>query len=78
MFRAELEMFAESCRTGKPNELSARSGNVAIAIVYAALQSVERRGQAVRIEDVITDPIASSQKETSMLPKMARTRSPPT
>ena len=55
MFRAELEMFAESCRTGKPNELSARSGNVAIAIVYAALQSVEKRGQAVRIEDVITE-----------------------
>ena len=22
MFRAELDMFAESCRTGKPNELS--------------------------------------------------------
>src|SRR5690349_14612792 len=27
MFRAELEMFAESCRSGKTNELSARNGN---------------------------------------------------
>src|ERR1700722_17522468 len=28
MFRAELDLFAESCRTGKPNELSAHNGNV--------------------------------------------------
>ncbi len=55
MFRAELEMFAESCRTGKPNELSARSGNVAIAIVYAALRSIEQQGRAVRIDDVIAE-----------------------
>ena len=55
MFRAELDMFAESCRTGKPNELSARSGNVAIATVYAALQSIEKRGQAVRLDDVIAE-----------------------
>ncbi len=33
MFRAELEMFAESCRTGKSNELSAHNGNVAVAMV---------------------------------------------
>jgi predicted dehydrogenase len=55
MFRAELEMFAESCRTGKPNELSARSGNVAIAVVYAALRSIEQHGRAVKISDVIGD-----------------------
>jgi predicted dehydrogenase len=53
MFRAELDMFAESCRTGKPNELNARNGNIAIAIVYAALRSIEKRGQAVAIADVI-------------------------
>ena len=35
MFRAELDMFAESCRTGKANELNARNGNVALAVVYA-------------------------------------------
>jgi predicted dehydrogenase len=53
MFRAELDMFAESCRTGKPNELNARNGNIAIAVVYAALRSIEQRGQAVAISDVI-------------------------
>jgi predicted dehydrogenase len=55
MFRAELEMFAESCRSGKSNELNARNGNVAIAVVYAALRSIEQRGQAVRIADMISD-----------------------
>ncbi len=55
MFRAELEMFAESCRTGTPNELSARNGNVAVAVVYAALRSIEKQGQAVRIAEVITE-----------------------
>ena len=35
MFRAELDMFADSCRSGKANELSARNGNVALAVVYA-------------------------------------------
>jgi predicted dehydrogenase len=55
MFRAELEMFAESCRTGQANELNARNGNVAVAIVYAALRSIEKSGQAVNIADVIED-----------------------
>ena len=55
MFRAELDMFAESCRTGKANELSARNGNVAVAVVYAALRSIEQRGAAVRIADVIAE-----------------------
>ena len=53
MFRAELDMFADSCRTGKANELNARNGNIAIAIVYAALRSIEQRSQAVAIADVI-------------------------
>jgi predicted dehydrogenase len=53
MFRAELEMFAESCRTGRSNELSAHNGNVAVAIVNAALRSIEKRGQAVRIAEVL-------------------------
>jgi predicted dehydrogenase len=53
MFRAELDMFAESCRTGKSNELNARNGNIAIAVVYAALRSIEKYGQAVALADVI-------------------------
>ena len=53
MFRAELEMFAESCRSGKSNELSAYNGNVAVAIVYAALKSMEENGQRIRIAEVM-------------------------
>jgi predicted dehydrogenase len=53
MFRAELEMFAESCRTGKAGELSAYNGNIAVAILYAALRSVEKNWQAVRVAEVI-------------------------
>ena len=55
MFRAELDMFGESCRTGKPNELNARNGNVALAVVYAALRSIDRQSQAVRIADIIAE-----------------------
>src|SRR3977135_2791798 len=51
MFRAELEMFAESGASGKPNELTAHNGNVAVAVVYAALKSIHRKGQCVRIAD---------------------------
>src|SRR5437764_9104218 len=43
MFCAELEMFAESCTTGKVRELSAHNGNVAVAVVYAALRSLENK-----------------------------------
>ena len=55
MFREELEMFAESCRTGKPGELNAHNGNIAVAVVYAALRSIQWKGQAIRIADVISD-----------------------
>jgi predicted dehydrogenase len=55
MFRAELEMFAESCRTGRPNELTAENGNFAVAIVYAALRSIEKKGQSTRIADVLAE-----------------------
>jgi len=55
MFRAELEMFAESCITGRQNLLNARNGNIAVAIVYAALRSIDRHGQSVRIAEVIDD-----------------------
>jgi predicted dehydrogenase len=54
MFRTELEMFAESCRTGKPGELTAENGCTAVAVVYAALRSIERNGQLVRVADMIS------------------------
>jgi len=55
MFRAELELFAESCVSGRPNELTAHNGNVAVAVVYAALKSIDRKGQCVRIADVMEE-----------------------
>lgn len=55
MFRAELEMFAESCARGTPNELTAHNGNVAVAVVYAALKSIDRKGQAVRLSEVLEE-----------------------
>ncbi len=53
MFRTELELFAESCRTGKPNELTAENGNAAVAMVNAALRSIERKGQIVSIAEAM-------------------------
>jgi hypothetical protein len=55
MFRAELDMFAESCRTGKANELTAHNGNVAVAVVYAALRSIDRQGELVAIAEAIAE-----------------------
>jgi hypothetical protein len=48
-------MFAESCRSGKPNELTAHNGNVAVAVVNAALRSIDRRGQLVAIADMFAE-----------------------
>jgi predicted dehydrogenase len=53
MFRAELELFAQSCRSGRENELSADSGNAAVAIQYAALRSIEENGRSVRVAEII-------------------------
>jgi hypothetical protein len=55
MFRDELEMFADTIATGTPGELTADNGNVALAVVYAALRSIERHGQAVKIADMINE-----------------------
>ena len=52
MFRTELELFAESCRSGQGNELSAENGNVAVSCVYAALRSIERNGEVVTLDEV--------------------------
>lgn len=55
MFRAELEMFAESCRSGRRNELNADSANLAVAVVNAALRSIDEQGRAARVADVIAE-----------------------
>lgn len=53
MFQDELEMFADVCATGKAAELTAHSGNVALAVVNSALRSVEQGGGLVRLDDVM-------------------------
>ncbi len=60
MFRAELEAFAGSCVSGKPNELTAHNGNVAVAMTNAALKSIDRKGQCVTIEEVMNDARAKN------------------
>ncbi|MEI6667208.1 MAG: Gfo/Idh/MocA family oxidoreductase [Acidobacteriota bacterium] len=55
MFQAELEMFATACRTGIAGDLNAPNGNVALAVVYAGLRSIDQRGAAVKLADVMAD-----------------------
>jgi len=59
MFQDELEMFATMCATGKAVELSAASGNVALAVVYAALRSVDQNGAGVAIKDILDESRAN-------------------
>ena len=53
MFRAELEMCADSCISGKSPELSADNAITSLAVVNAALKSIERKGQAVTLAEVM-------------------------
>ena len=53
MFTDELDMFAQMCRTNEAVELEAANGVVALAIVNAALVSVERSVQAVKLAEII-------------------------
>lgn len=53
MFLAELDMFADSVRSGEENLLGAANGNAAVACVYAALASIERSGAAVKLSEVM-------------------------
>jgi len=59
MFQDELEMFAEVCATGMPGELSAYNGNVALAVVYAALRSIDNHGVCVKLDDIFADARAN-------------------
>ena len=59
MFLDELEMFAEVCAAGSGCELSAANGNVAVAVVYAALRSIDNNGAAVKLQDIFNDARAN-------------------
>ncbi len=64
MFRAELEMFADTVATGRPGELTADNGNVALAVVYAALRSIDQKGQYVRLADILSETRAKLGKKS--------------
>jgi predicted dehydrogenase len=55
MFRQELDMFADTIRTGRPSELTAENANASLAVVYAALRSMESGGRYVRIADIVNE-----------------------
>lgn len=55
MFVDELEMFAEACTTGRLGELTAHDGVIALAVVNAALRSIERKGQAVELNEILEE-----------------------
>ncbi len=55
MFVDELEIFAAACATGSLAELTANDGVVALAVVNAALRSIERKGQAVPLNEILQE-----------------------
>lgn len=55
MFVDELEIFADACATGKLPELTAHDGVVALAVVNAALRSIDRKGQAVELNEILEE-----------------------
>ena len=60
MFCDELDIFADVCRTGEVGELSAHDGIVAMAVVNAALRSLEQNGALVKVSDVIDEARAKT------------------
>jgi predicted dehydrogenase len=63
MFRQELDMFAETVRTGKASELTTENANESLAVVYAALRSLELGGRYVKITEIIDDARAEVRLE---------------
>lgn len=55
MFRDELDIFAEACVSGSLPELTARDGNIALAVVNAALRSVENNGESVKLKEILAE-----------------------
>ena len=55
MFQDELEIFADACRSGLATKLTAHDGNVAVAMVYAALKSIENNAEMVSVDEVLSE-----------------------
>jgi predicted dehydrogenase len=58
MFQDELEIFADACRSGSATKLTAHDGNVAVAMVYAALKSVGNNAVMVSVDEVMSEASA--------------------
>ena len=58
MFQDELEIFADACRSGSATKLTAHNGNVAVAMVYAALKSVGNNAVMVSVDEVMSEASA--------------------
>lgn len=63
MFKDELEMFAAVCTSGETCELGAKTGNVALAVVYAALRSIENNGVCVALSEIFAEARANITSE---------------
>lgn len=63
MFKDELEMFAAVCTSGETCELGAKTGNVALAVVYAALRSIENNGVCVALSEIFAEARANIASE---------------
>ena len=53
MFLDELDIFATACRTKKLDELTAYQGNVAVAMVMAALKSIDENGILISVDETL-------------------------
>jgi predicted dehydrogenase len=60
MFVDELESFADAIVTGVPSELSGHNGVVAVAVVNAALRSIDDQGRLIKLADVIGEAQAAA------------------
>jgi predicted dehydrogenase len=66
-FAAQLEIFAEACRTGRSGEFSVAKANAAAAVVEAALRSLDRRGQSVRVADTFRSTQSRMRQPTPVV-----------
>jgi hypothetical protein len=53
MYCDELDLLTDACVSGNLPELTAHDGNVALAVVNAALKSIQKNGAGVKISDVM-------------------------
>ena len=63
MFRQELDLFADTVRTGVPSELTAKNATASLSVVYAAIKSMESGGRYVSVAEIIDEARGSIERE---------------